>query len=122
MVETPERIKNRSNKMGFVAPDEPWMRTNHERIRGELEDVVRNSEIFSDDLLKRFDKFIDGQLEFEYIYFRAIALHRFMTIFNMQANAPKVYERSFFPSSPVYQKFIPGLVSCSNLLSDVNYC
>ena len=84
--------------------------------------LLGTQRFFSDDLLKRFDKFIDGQLEFEYIYFRAIALHRFMTIFNMQANAPKVYERSFFPSSPVYQKFIPGLVSCSNLLSDVNYC
>jgi asparagine synthase (glutamine-hydrolysing) len=120
--EIPELIKNRAYKMGFVAPDEPWMRANHVRIRLELEEVVHNSDIFSEDLLKRFDKFINGQINFEYIYFRAIALHRFMKVFRMQTQNSRIIENFGFPKTLSYQKLFPGIVSCSNLLADVNYC
>lgn len=110
--EMPQVIKNRVHKMGFVAPDEPWIRANHVRIRQELEEAVRNSDIFSTDLLKRFDKFINGQLNFEYIYFRAIALHRFIKVFKMQTQNSRTVEHSVFAQTFSYDKFIPGIVSC----------
>jgi asparagine synthase (glutamine-hydrolysing) len=82
--EMPDRIKKRTNKMGFVAPDEPWVRQNHQRLRRELVDAIHNTGIFSANLLHRFDKFIQGRLGYEPIYFRAIALNRFIRVFNMQ--------------------------------------
>lgn len=111
ITELPEPIRSRANKMGFVAPDEPWIRANHVRIRQELEEVVRSSDIFSTDLLKRFDKFINGKLNFEYIYFRAIALHRFMKVFKMDTQATRIVEHNLVKQTPIYQSLIPGLVS-----------
>ena len=82
--ELPEPIKNRKDKMGFVAPDAEWMLKNHKRIKEELRTIVRKSEIFSDQLLVAFDKFVEGKRIYDPIFFRALSLSRFCSLFNMK--------------------------------------
>ncbi|MDP4248105.1 MAG: asparagine synthase-related protein [Bacteroidota bacterium] len=84
--ELPESIRHRKDKMGFVAPDAPWITKNKVAVRKELEEVITRTGVFSDQLLDRFDRFIDGRLGYEPIYFRAMALNRFLKIFKMEIN------------------------------------
>jgi asparagine synthase (glutamine-hydrolysing) len=82
--ELPESIKYRRDKMGFAAPDLRWMKENKERIRQDLESAVISTGIFSGELLNRFDRFVNGELEYEAIYFRAMTLNRFCKLFNIE--------------------------------------
>lgn len=84
--ELPEKIRFRKDKMGFVAPDAPWVLKNKDKVRKELEQVVAETGIFSEELLKRFDAFAEGKLGYESIYFRAMAFNRFCKLFKMQLN------------------------------------
>ena len=86
MREMPEAVKQRKDKMGFAAPDAPWMIRNRVYIRKELEDAVAKTGVFSEELLHRFDRFTRGELGYEPVYFRVLAFNRFCRIFNMQTN------------------------------------
>jgi asparagine synthase (glutamine-hydrolysing) len=81
--ELPESIRYRKDKMGFVAPDAIWMLQNKKRVREDLKHIVQSSSIFSEKLLDRFDKFTEGKLGYEPIYFRAMTLSRFCRLFKM---------------------------------------
>lgn len=84
IAELPESIKHRKDKMGFVAPDSVWMIKNKKRVRQDLENIIQTTDIFSTDLLNRFDRFVKGELGYEPIYFRAMAFNRFCKIFNLK--------------------------------------
>jgi asparagine synthase (glutamine-hydrolysing) len=86
ITELPDAIRTRKDKMGFVAPDAPWIIQNKETIRKELEEVIAKTGIFTNRLLERFDDFIDGRLGYEPIYFRAMAFSRFLKIFKIEWN------------------------------------
>lgn len=88
----PEKVKWRTKKMGFVAPDELWVRDNYKKIRTELFDAVVNTKIFSIEVLNRFDKFIAGKLQYEPVYLRAIILNRFIDVFKMQLSITDIEE------------------------------
>ena len=79
----PDSVKFRNHKMGFVAPDKPWLIKNKKKIAEELKDAVDNTGLFSGELLHRFDRFCSGTLGYEPIYFRAIALNHFCKIFKL---------------------------------------
>ena len=85
ITELPEKIKHRKDKMGFVAPDADWMLANKERIRNELAELVSSTEIFSEQLLYRFDQFANGKQAYESIFFRALTFGRFYKIFKMKS-------------------------------------
>lgn len=80
----PPAVRWRKDKLGFAAPDKEWMYENHDMIRKELEQATRELPFFSPALLQRFDRFIKGELCYEPIYFRAMALNRFCRIFKME--------------------------------------
>ncbi len=82
--ELPTLIRERKDKMGFVAPDSTWMKSNSKQVRADLEEAVNNLGIFSQELLVRFDRFVNGSLGYEPIYFRAMTLNRFCKIFKME--------------------------------------
>jgi asparagine synthase (glutamine-hydrolysing) len=84
--EMPEKIRERKDKMGFVAPDAPWMKQNREMVRKELEEAIQHSGIFNQSLLEQFDDFIEGKREYEPLYFRVMAFNRFCKIFKLQVN------------------------------------
>ena len=87
ITELPDSIKMRKDKMGFVAPDADWVRENKDRVRADLTAIVASTDIFSEELLNRFDKFIEGKLGYEPVYFRAMTFNRFCKIFKMKINA-----------------------------------
>jgi asparagine synthase (glutamine-hydrolysing) len=79
----PSLVRQRKDKMGFVAPDIPWIKANKQYVRANLKELVDNSDMFTEQLIARFDGFIDGTLGYDPIFFRALALNRFCKIFNM---------------------------------------
>ncbi len=84
ITELPEVIRNRTDKMGFVAPDPSWVIQNKEMVRRDLENMIRSSSIFSPAILSRFDRFVKGELGYQPVYFRAMAFSRFCEIFKMK--------------------------------------
>ena len=86
ITELPEPIKNRKDKMGFVAPDAIWMIQNKDKVREDLVYIIQSTGVFSDELLTRFDDFVSSKRSYEPIYFRAMAFSRFCKIFNMKIN------------------------------------
>ncbi|NOS55723.1 MAG: asparagine synthase, partial [Cyclobacteriaceae bacterium] len=86
VTELPESIKNRKDKMGFVAPDDQWMLLNKSVVRQELKDVITATGIFSNELLNQFDLFTEGKRAYELIYFRALTFGRFCKIFKIKTN------------------------------------
>jgi asparagine synthase (glutamine-hydrolysing) len=82
--ELPDSIRWRKHKMGFPSPDEEWILRNQSLVGAELEKCLENSNIFSVELLNRFKRFVEGDLPFESIYFRAIALNKFIEIFKVK--------------------------------------
>lgn len=82
--ELPNPIRHRKDKMGFVAPDAEWTLANQEKIGEELRSLVQNSDIFSQQLIVAFEKFVEGKRIYDPIFFRALALSRFCRLFNME--------------------------------------
>ena len=120
--ELPQAIKRRTDKMGFVAPDEPWVRENHVRFRQELAEAIKNLDIFSPALLKQFDRFIDGKRNYEPVYLRAVTLHRFIKVFQIQSKAAPASVPQILQRMVARPDIVPAIVSCSHILADVNYC
>lgn len=87
MGDLPEIVKSRKHKMGFMFPDEEWMLSNPSLIRMELEKAIKTTNVFNADLLNRFDRFVDGELRYEPIYFRAIVFSHFCEIFKIEIDS-----------------------------------
>lgn len=81
--ELPVEIKFRKDKMGFVAPTSQWAKDNYESIIIEFEEIIKTSDLIGEQLIKRFKKFLNGDLGYEEVYFRVIALNRFCKAYKM---------------------------------------
>jgi asparagine synthase (glutamine-hydrolysing) len=82
----PEAIANRHDKIGFAAPEQPWMRRNASGLRAELVSVVAAFPgLLRDSLVTRFDAMIAGRAPYDPAYFRAIAFGRWTRIFDVAA-------------------------------------
>lgn len=86
ITELPEVVKQRKDKMGFVAPDSLWMLNNKENVYQDLEAAVQSLGVFSNTLLSRFNEFTEGKLGYEPIYFRAMTFARFCKMFNVKVD------------------------------------
>ncbi len=82
----PESVRKRKHKMGFVSPDAEWVIANQDMIRAELEMCLKKTDIFNKELVARFDRFLDEDLDYEPLYFRAMALNKFIDIFKMKTD------------------------------------
>lgn len=82
--EMPQAIRERKDKMGFVSPDATWMKNNKEIVRTELSQAVADYGIFNNDIINRFDKFINGELGYDPLFFRVLSFNRFCKIFKMK--------------------------------------
>jgi asparagine synthase (glutamine-hydrolysing) len=82
----PDKIKNRTDKMGFVTPEQLWIKNNSSQFRNHLEkaahffkDVVRE-----DLLLKDFDAAVkNNSFAFGSFFWRLIALHHWALTFKV---------------------------------------
>ena len=81
--EMPLAIRERKDKMGFVSPDEVWMKRNKDLVRLEIQESIDRYSIFSDKLLLKFDDFTDGKGQYDSLFFRVISFNRFCKLFKM---------------------------------------
>lgn len=84
ILELPEEIRNRKHKMGFISPDAEWMLSNSSVIRAELKAAVLETGFFTIDLVKKFDRFVEGEIGYDPLFFRVMALNRFIKVFKMR--------------------------------------
>jgi len=81
----PEPIRTRMDKMGFVTPEETWVRKDaSERFRIELRRAVDASQgVLKASALDHFDAVIGGRESFNFLVWRMISFGRWMERFNV---------------------------------------
>lgn len=82
----PEPIRIRMDKMGFVTPEETWVRKDaSERFRVELRRAVDASQgVLKASALDHFDAVIGGRESFNFLVWRMISFGRWMERFNVR--------------------------------------
>lgn len=71
----PDSIRDRTDKMGFVAPDELWFKQNPDLILKALTDAIQDSKgIFTQDLILSYQLFLEGKRAFDDRYMKALTL------------------------------------------------
>jgi len=78
----PDAIIARHDKVGFAAPEQPWIRRNSAGLRLELAHAIAEFPgLLRDTLLPRFDAMIAGRAAYDPAFFRVIAFGRWARIF-----------------------------------------
>ncbi|WP_269476858.1 asparagine synthase (glutamine-hydrolyzing) [Hominibacterium faecale] len=81
----PDKIVNRHDKLGFVSPEEVWIRENSEIFRNEISSACDYLQGFIDKkvLLSWFDEKLLNKKEFGYVFWKVISAGRWMKVFNV---------------------------------------
>jgi asparagine synthase (glutamine-hydrolysing) len=80
----PESILNRRDKMGFVTPEEVWLKQNGTSFRKELEDTIRSSNgLINRNILDILDAVTQGKRPFDFTIWRFIAFGRWLKVFDV---------------------------------------
>lgn len=83
----PETIRNRMDKMGFVTPEEEWVRKDSSaKFRAELRRAIDMSQgIIRDSALEHFDAVATGREPFNFTIWRMISFGTWMNRFSVHA-------------------------------------
>ena len=80
----PELIRGRMDKMGFVTPEEYWVRSNPDVFLAELKNAVRNSKgILTEQCIVRFNEIISDKRPFDGTIWRMICLGKWVDRFGV---------------------------------------
>jgi asparagine synthase (glutamine-hydrolysing) len=80
----PQEIRNRHSKMGFVAPDEKFIRRNSIQIRKNLKSAIdASNNLLKPILISEFDKMIAGTGGYDQIYFRIVSFYLWQKAFSV---------------------------------------
>lgn len=81
----PEAIKNRQTKLGFVTPEEIWVKGNSEFFREKLLEAIEYSQevLLKEAVLKKFDMLINGDNSFDFWLWRVISFGTWMRVFKV---------------------------------------
>jgi len=81
----PEKIKNRKDKMGFTTPEELWVKKENPAIfREKISEAINiTNGIIKPNALNYFDKVVNGNLPFDYTYWRLILFSEWMQKFQV---------------------------------------
>jgi len=79
----PKEIKERKDKMGFVSPDEIWVRENSTYFIEKMNIAREKYNFITDSFLNQFNLFLDGDRVYEAKFFRVISLVVFCEEFNL---------------------------------------
>ena len=81
----PLKIKQRQNKMGFVTPEEIWMRENKEIVLEQLHNAVEYTNgLINKEIINDFNNMILGNRSFSHHYFRVISFYRWLKVFEVK--------------------------------------
>lgn len=81
----PEKIRQRMDKLGFVTPEEAWVRNkNTQKFREEVIASIKASNgILSNEVLEMFDEIISGTRPFSFIIWRLISFGSWVKTFQV---------------------------------------
>ncbi len=83
----PPEIKNRKDKMGFVAPEAPWFLENAKKIQPEITEAIKIfNGIFDESLISYFDKTVVNEKKYHPFFFRLWSFYKWYKIFNVKLN------------------------------------
>lgn len=82
----PDIIVNRHDKLGFVTPEEIWIRNNPDDFRRELIDACDRlpSLVDKDKVLTWFDERLNSNKSFGYSFWKLISVGRWMKVFEVE--------------------------------------
>lgn len=81
----PGKVKNRMDKMGFVTPEEIWIKENKEQFKRELSDScdLLNNIINKEKVLNWYDNLVKSDRKIDYTLWRIISLGRWVKVFKV---------------------------------------
>ena len=78
----PEKILNRKDKMGFVTPEEVWMKDNVNMLRDHLQSATETTNGFiTIHILEKFDKMVSGKIPFNFSIWRVLCFAEWVKVF-----------------------------------------
>lgn len=85
----PERIRNRMDKLGFVTPEEVWLRERGaDQFRAALDEAIEASQgVLNNDARKVLDDMIAGRRPFNFMVWRMISFGAWMKKFNVMVGS-----------------------------------
>jgi asparagine synthase (glutamine-hydrolysing) len=82
----PIKIKKRVDKMGFEAPTRLFVINNSSYIRQQIIEILNKCPFINSEVLIKYDSFINGDLEYDEVFFRLFTLNRYLSVFNIEVN------------------------------------
>lgn len=81
----PHKVNDRRDKMGFVTPEEIWIKENKDIFKKEIENTcdLLKGILYKDKLLNWYDKLIDSNDKIDFTVWRLVSLGRWIKIFNV---------------------------------------
>lgn len=81
----PKEIIERYDKLGFVTPEEVWIRNNKEIFRDEISQACDKLSLLVDKekVLSWFDTVLSSEQKFDYAFWKIISLGRWCKVFNV---------------------------------------
>jgi asparagine synthase (glutamine-hydrolysing) len=81
----PEKVTNRIDKMGFVTPAELWVKSDSEQYKLIIKQIIKKSNgILNCEAEKRFTDMIDGKLNFDHSFWRAIFFAEWVDVYKVK--------------------------------------
>ena len=83
----PDKITNRQDKMGFVTPEEVWIKENKEIFLSKIENHIKISNgLISFNALEHFNKVVDGTVAFDFTIWRIVVFGEWLKKFDVKVN------------------------------------
>jgi len=84
----PEKIKRRTDKLGFATPEEVWLKDNPDQWGEALSEAIKSSKgILKPEAKRELDLIIEGNKPFSFIVWRLICFGAWMKEYNVQLEA-----------------------------------
>lgn len=83
----PKKISGRMDKMGFVTPEEIWMREQQVQFRQGIQKTIETSNgLVTDEALKMFEDMLAGKRAFDFVFWRIVSFGVWLKVFKVQIN------------------------------------
>ncbi|MBC7864744.1 MAG: hypothetical protein IAF38_17355 [Bacteroidia bacterium] len=80
----PVKILNRKDKMGFVTPEEEWIKTHRVELRKDIEKAIEISNGFiNKNILLQFDNIVSGKVKFTPTMWRVLCFAKWIEVFKV---------------------------------------